>query len=93
MACLIFGAGSFYGLPRSVEAGDLVIAADGGTGIHVGNKTKGFVLAGEIAVYIESVRAALLAGLFVALNLEACFDKRLFEFYAECALVTRFAAY
>ena len=30
MACLIFGAGSFYGLPRSVEAGDLVIAADGG---------------------------------------------------------------
>lgn len=30
MACLIFGAGSFYGLPRDVEAGDLVIAADGG---------------------------------------------------------------
>ena len=27
---MIFGAGSFYGLPRSVEAGDLVIAADGG---------------------------------------------------------------
>ena len=30
MACLIFGAGSFYGLPRDVETGDLVIAADGG---------------------------------------------------------------
>ena len=52
MACLIFGAGSFYGLPRSVEAGDIVIAADGGTGIHVGNKAKGFALAGEIAVNI-----------------------------------------
>ena len=30
MACCIFGAGSFYGLPRGVQPGDFVIAADGG---------------------------------------------------------------
>lgn len=30
MACCIFGAGSFYGLPRDVQPGDFVIAADGG---------------------------------------------------------------
>ncbi len=30
MACYIFGAGSFYGLPRPIEKNDLVLAADGG---------------------------------------------------------------
>lgn len=30
MACFIFGAGSFYGMPRTITPGDLVIAADGG---------------------------------------------------------------
>ena len=30
MACYIFGAGGFYGLPQRPAAGDTVIAADGG---------------------------------------------------------------
>ena len=30
MACFIIGAGSFYGLPVSVQRTDMVIAADGG---------------------------------------------------------------
>lgn len=30
MACFIIGAGSFYGLPMSVQRTDMVIAADGG---------------------------------------------------------------
>ena len=30
MACWIFGAGSFYGLPEAIQPGDFVIAADGG---------------------------------------------------------------
>ncbi len=30
MACFIFGAGSFYGLPGTIRPDDLVIAADGG---------------------------------------------------------------
>ena len=30
MACFIIGAGSFYGLPVSVQRNDMVIAADGG---------------------------------------------------------------
>ena len=64
----------------------------GSDGVGVAGEQYALALAGEIAVYVESVRAALLAGLFVSLNLEARLDKRLFEFYAECALVTRFAA-
>ena len=30
MACIIFGAGSYYGLTRRPEPGDYIIAADGG---------------------------------------------------------------
>ena len=30
MACWIFGAGSFHGLPEAIQPGDFVIAADGG---------------------------------------------------------------
>lgn len=30
MACIIFGAGSHYGMPRPPEPGDYIIAADGG---------------------------------------------------------------
>lgn len=30
MACWIFGAGSFHGLPEAIQQGDFVIAADGG---------------------------------------------------------------
>ena len=30
MACIIFGAGSYYGMERRPEPGDYIIAADGG---------------------------------------------------------------
>ena len=60
--------------------------------IGVAGEKYALALAGQIAVYIEAVRAAFFAGLLVALDLEAHLGKRLFKLQAECALVPRFAA-
>ena len=41
MACIIFGAGSYYGLTRRPEPGDYIIAADGGTVVEVNSSGYG----------------------------------------------------
>ncbi len=47
MACWIFGAGDFYGLPQRPQTGDFVIAADGGWRICQQEKIEPDLLIGD----------------------------------------------